>query len=482
MEERKIITWFKRNWVLISILVFTLVIRIYYFIILNGQVLWWDEAEYMNMARQFAFGTNYSFGPVRPILFSAITAIFFKISNTELLPRLLILFLSLASVFGMYLFGKELYNKKVGLVASFLMSIFYLNIFYTYRLLVDMPSLTFFIFSGFFFYKYFKTKSPKFIYLTAVMLAIGTLFKLSTAFIVPAILIFVLITEGFKFFKKKEVWIAILIFILILSPYIIWGYSEFGGFIFTEASSHSTPENYLVGFSLMKDYINLFPTYFSWPLLVIFIFGIIMMYKVFLYFDRLIKGDNKLRRDLFLLLILLIPFILISFLLNHVENRYIITVFPTIFLISSSFIMFGYNFIKRKSKLLAVILLIGLLVFISVFQIIKTDVLVKNKQYTYSGIRDAGLWLKNNSNVSDIIATRSWPQISYYSERETIKLYENEEEFESMLSENNKFFMLSAFEYHPEWAYTYPQRNNLTTVQAYLDKENQPIIVIYKLK
>ena len=155
MEKEKIINWIKQNWVLIGIITFALVIRIYYFVITQGQVLWWDEAEYLNMATMWAFGEEYIFGPVRQILFPLITAMFLKILNSELFPILFILGLSMASVVGMYFFGKIMYGKKEGLVASFLMAVFYLNLFFSYRLLVDLASFTFFIFSCALFYNYF---------------------------------------------------------------------------------------------------------------------------------------------------------------------------------------------------------------------------------------------------------------------------------------------------------------------------------------
>ncbi len=481
MQEEKIINWFKKNWILISIMVFTIAVRIYYFILTSTQPLWFDEALYLNISRRFAFGIDYSFPAVRPILLSLINAFFLKIVDNEFLPRLFMLLLSVASVLGVYLFGKELYNKKVGLIASFLTSIFYLNLFYTYRILGDVPSLTFFVFSGFLFYRYFKTNSTKVLYLATCVVAIGTLLKLSTAFILPAILMYALIIGRLKFFKRKEIWIAALIFTLILSPYLIWGYFEFGGFVLTQATSHVAPKSF-VAFEFMKNYLSLFPTYFSWILLIIFILGISSMYKVFLYFDKLIKGDEKLKRDLFLLLILLIPFVLFCFLLGHFENRYLLIVFPTIFLISSSFIIFAYEFIKKRTKILAVVFLICLLGFLMVFQFGAADSLIKNKVGTYAEVKEAGLWLKQNSDVSDVIVTRSYPQIGYYSRIKTIRLPETKEEFEATLTKNTKFFMLSVFENHPGWALTYPIEKNLTIVRAYVIQENQPVLVIYKLK
>jgi len=488
-RKQKIINWMKNpyNLAFLGILIFAFAIRLYYFILTKTQPLWWDEAEYMNMARHWAFGTYYVFDAVRQILFPFIISFFMKISTTLFFPRVFLLLLSMASVVGMYYLGKEIYDEKIGLLSAFFMSIFYLNIFFTYRLLVDMHSLTFFIFSALFFYKYLKNNSVKSLYIASALIAIGTLFKLSTAFIIPAIFIYVLITEKLNFLKKKEIWIAALIFLLILTPYFIWGYFEFNTFVLTKASAHVAPENYaqrLFGGSI--DYFKLFPIYFSWFFLIIFLLGLASMYKLFLGFDVLIKqGHKELKRDLFLLLIFLIPLFLVSLMINHNENRYILNSLSIVFLISGSFIMRSYDFLKKQNKFFAILFLILLLGFTASFQLKSTDSLMKLKLNSYAEVREAGLFLQGISNESDIIATNSVPQIKYYAQRETIQFPAQEEEFESLLlsNENIKFYIVSAFENHPEWAYSYPQKKNLEVVQAYFaDKtQQQPLLIIYKL-
>jgi len=257
MENNKTPNWIKRNWEILTILLVALVIRIYYFVMTQASPLWYDESVYMLMSQRFAFGTTYIFGPVRQVLFPFIISLFYRISTTEFLPRLFILVLSMFSIYGMYLLGKELFNKRVGLISSFLMSIFYLNLFFTFRLLVDLPSLTFFIFSAYFFIKYFRTKKNSNLYLFALLIGIGTLFKLSTAFLLITCFIYLLFTRELSLIKRKEFWISVLIFCLVLSPYIIWGFFEFGGFVLTQASAHVSPDNYLNGFNLILGYIKL---------------------------------------------------------------------------------------------------------------------------------------------------------------------------------------------------------------------------------
>jgi hypothetical protein len=269
-------------------------------------------------------------------------------------------------------------------------------------------------------------------------------------------------------------------------PYILFGFQEFGGFVLTQASSHVAPESYLNGFNLMFGYIKLFPTYFSTVFLILFGLGAIYsFYKPLLYRDKL--GDNRIKGYLFSFLILVIPFILISFFVNHIENRYIMTVFVSVMILGSAAINEIAEFIekeKSKVKVAVTVVIILLLGFFFINQIGMADSLIKNKQASYMEVKEVGIWLKEYSVVygPGIVATKSQPQIRYYSGLDTINLPPTEEEFESWLNNDTKYLMLSIFEVHPEWAYTYPERKNLTAIQAYFIEGEQPILVVYELK
>ncbi len=493
IEKRKdkIINWLKQphNLTLTMIVVLGLIIRFYYFLMTQNQPLWWDGAEYMSMARALAFGLEYEFLPVRPILLSLIMAGFLRIAYNEFLPRFFMLIISMFSIVGMYLFAKEVFNKKVALIASFLMSIFYLNIFYTFRILVEIPSLTFYTFSAYFFYKYFKYNSKKSLYLGAALTAVGTLFKLPTATILFSLLIYLLITQKLKFILKKEMWIAALIFILILTPYIIWGYQEFGGFVISQAGGWNSPaegEYFSNGYDNFKSYIFMFPTLLSWPLLIFFILGLLSMYKLILGFDVLIKGKNKaLNKDLFLFLLFIIPIIVVSLSVAFNEDRYIINSIPIVFSLAGVFILKTYDTIKKYRKFIAILFLIILLGSITYLQLKSADVLIKSRKDSYLQVKQAGLWLKENSQKEDVIVTKSWPHIQFYSERQAIRLPNTEEEFEILKSSdpNIRFLMISIFEPHQEWAYAYPQKQNLTAIQGYFAdaQRTQPTLIIYRL-
>jgi len=490
-RKEKIIKWIKNpyNASFLGILIFAIVIRLYYFFLTQNQSLWWDEAEYMNMARAWAFGLEYNFLPVRPILFSLLVSVFFRIVEGEFLPRLLMLIFSVLAVAGMYYLGKEIYNEKVGLIASFLMSIFYLGIFHTGRLLVDQPSLVFFIFSSLVFYKYFRDQNKNMLYIGAVLIAIGTLFRITTATFLFAMVIYSLIVYRLEIFKRKESWIAAIIFLLILSPYIIWGYINFQGFVISQAGAWNAPQdNYLRnGIGNINSYISIFPFMFSIPLLIIFLIGLFFMYDLFLGFDLLIKGKNfNLNKEFFLLLLFIIPIITVSFSINsYYEDRYIINSIPSIFIISGVLIVTLFTYLEKKKKILGIVIVIALLGYISYIQLNQADNLTRSRINPGDVFKSSGKWITEHSEPTDLIIASSEPLTMYYSKRNVTGFPKTKEEFDRLIESdsNIKYFIVSAQQKSYDWTYNYGPENNLTVAQAYFTdpSQSQAILVIYEV-
>jgi 4-amino-4-deoxy-L-arabinose transferase-like glycosyltransferase len=477
------------NFLFLGLILFILSVNFYYFFYTLNQPLWWDESEYIILAEKFIhYPVNYQFTPVRQILFSLIDAGFLLISKSEFFPRFLILLLSLGATFSTYLLGKEIYNKKVGAIAALFMAIFPLGIFFTSRILVDVPSLAFFSFSAYFFFRYFKNNSIISLYFGAITIAIGVLFKLNTVTFLFAIAIYILITEQFKFLKKKEIWIAALIFLLILSPYLIWGYVQFHGFVITMAGAYNAPKPgtfFSNGITNIFSYLHSFPNYLSFPLLILCIFGFISLYKLILGFDLIIKNkDFELNKQLYLLLLFIVPLIVTSFSLGYTEDRYILSIFPSLFIMASSFLYFLSGFFNNKYKKIILIIIVILIVSIVYLQIKSAKINVDGKLDSYGDLKRAGLWLKDNSDPNVTIITASVYQVAYYSERQTIGIADNRTLFEDNIKKfKPKFLIISVFERHPDWIYSYPQEKNMTIVDAYFtdSTKKQPSLVVYKL-
>ena len=153
-SKKDILSWLKdkRNIYFLIILVFAIGIRFIFFLQTTDQTLWWDEADYMLMAKDMAHSIEYNYDPVRPILFSLVNGLIFKIAGyTEIIPRLILLILSIFTVVYTYLLAKKIYNEEIGLISAALMAIAPHVLFFTLRVLVDLPSLAFFTISAYYF-------------------------------------------------------------------------------------------------------------------------------------------------------------------------------------------------------------------------------------------------------------------------------------------------------------------------------------------
>lgn len=495
--KEKIQTWLKsrENKLLLCLIVFAAIIRLYYFILTKDQPLWWDEADYLNMTKYWTLGLYYDFLSVRPILFSMILVPLLKISNTEILPRLLMNLLSLSAVVGTYYLGKEIYDYKTGLLAGFFMAIFSFGLFFSERLLVDIPSLAFFTFAALFFYLYFSKNNKKYFYLAAIITGLGTLIRLQTALILFVVLVYVISTEKLNFIKKKEYWISAFIFILILLPYIIWGYMQFNVFILTEAGKFNAAQSNVIGtgFSVLSVYIQNFSNYiFAITdsslgfIALIFLAALLIIYgfNVLLGFDLVFNNKNSdLKNRFFLLLLFLIPLILTSFMIAHNEDRYILNAFPGLFVILAYFTVLGFEFIKKKNRSLALLIILLFILTIGYAQLSSADALIKYKSTSYSQVKDAGLFIKTISNKNDVAISNSMLQVEFYSEIKVLGIPAKKEDFESkLLSEKPKYLILSAFESLPEWLRSYPQEKNLTAINVFFmdSAKTQPVVVVYK--
>ena len=101
-------------------------------------------------------------------------------------------------------------------------------------------------------------------------------------------------------------------------------------------------------------------------------------------------------------------------------------------------------------------------------------------------VKLAGLWLKQVSDKNDVVISQSNPQIAYYSERDVYGYGDMpEEQFQKLIEEvKPRYMMVSIFEQHPEWVFSYPERNKdrWVPVQAYFvdQEQKQAILVIYE--
>lgn len=131
-------------------------------------------------------------------------------------------FFSILSILGMYLFGTELSNRKVGLLGALLLAINPLHLYFSRIPLSEIVSLTFLLFSFYFlikFYNEYRKKKVDVIYLAISLLLANSLFytRMSGIFFSPVIIILPLITFLFSKDKKLKKYIFIYSIIWLFS-------------------------------------------------------------------------------------------------------------------------------------------------------------------------------------------------------------------------------------------------------------------------
>lgn len=513
MDKEAVKNWFnsKENKFLVALLIFTSLLLLYYFFKLGEQSIWWDEGDYLAIAKVWATGMETPvwwahFTGMRPLLMPIIWFLFMKIGLNELIIRFFTLLIpSIITIYLVYAVGRDLYNKKTGLIAGFMMSVYWVFLFYSFRLLTDIPSVFFGMLSLYFFWSIYTIRNKNYgIYLAILfgVLAFSTRFALA---LVPlSIGLYLIFIKKFSIVKDKVMWKSLLFLILFLSPYLIYFFStKFYLFTFyfgAGAVSVKQPIAWNI-IPMLFSFLHLF-----WQ--VALILGIISLYPLFVGFDIFWKQkDKNLNPDFFIFFLLLVHIIFYVIIFRAANDRWLLMLMPLIFILSAKGVLFLYGGIKKYSNLLGIALVI-LIVFGGAYQnITHANSLIELKKSTYLEVKLAGEWLKQNSPEDAKIVTASIVQNQYYSERQSYDFYTNdsiwkscidlygtlslnetcqkqtEEAFNKKVKEiNPSYLIVSIFEpvFTPQWAYTYPQRYNMTVVQGYMNNQNQPILVIYK--
>jgi 4-amino-4-deoxy-L-arabinose transferase-like glycosyltransferase len=187
---------------IILIILFSLIIRIIYFVKTSQQTLWWDEAEYMSTAKSWAFDIPFELNPQRPPLFQFLGSLLLMIGLSDrVLQFLLVVVPSVLFVYVTYWTGKEIFDKKIGLIAAFGVSIMWSFLFWTTRFQPDFWSISFQVLALGIYWKGMKNKSNKLAIYAGFFAALGFYFKITSLLVPIIIFIFVFINEGFSFVK-----------------------------------------------------------------------------------------------------------------------------------------------------------------------------------------------------------------------------------------------------------------------------------------
>ena len=473
----------KYNKIFLAILITAALIRLYFLFSNPYQPLWWDESEYANKAKSIAFNTEYNdlWSPRKPILLPLLSSIIFKIFESELMVKLLIVIFSLITISMVYFIGKKIYEKKIALIATLFMSVLWLDIFFSNRLLTDVPSAALVALTMFSFIK--AKENNNYFYLLGILIALSYLMRVANIMLIGILLINLLITERLSFLKNKKIWTSAIITAVIIGSYFIWLFTNYENVVERLATLGEGVTPPFI--SSLFSYLSRFPSYLTIPFLITFLFGLIpMLINVILGFDIMLKGKDKELTNSSFLLAWILPYLLFyGLILPNVEDRFLLPIFLPISLITANGLFKISDIIKNYNKDLAKIVIALLIISGIILQLIQTNNLIESKKDSYLIVKEAALWIKQNSNPTDLVISNSLPQNIYYSERNTT-YFNSKQEFEDFIKVYKpKYMVASIFEQSYDWYYKYPEdhKDTVIPVQAYFadQQKTQSILIIY---
>jgi hypothetical protein len=490
--KKKFSSWIKDNYnkIFIALLVLAFIIRILIFIKTMHQPLWWDEADYLSASKKWAFGLN-NVGDIwyyrRGFLWPLIGAAFFGAGLGEIGMKFLVVLLSTGTVALSYFLVEKMFDKKSALLVAIGVTFSWISLFFTGRVLTDIPATFFVLLALLFFWKgYVLKEGNKFLYLFGIFYALSLLVRFQFAMFAIPFLVFIIIKEKSKFIKNKSLWITLGIIFVILIPFFVLYWTHYGNII-TDILSHyfgvsgvsnTTPLPRTI--STLFAYFQNLPYMLTTPILVLFIIGIFIFFQdMFLGIDKILKNE-EIQKKFFIFLWIVVSFLVLGYITDYVEQRYILATLPFLFLIAISpltktaeLISKHYPKITKKTGyFLSVTLLLALLI-ISIGNSPSNyswgNSLIDNKLTSYSDIQNAGLWIKANSNPGDLVLTASRPQIVYYAERSVqgdLNL-DNASILEQTIKKlNASFFAISLEEQasYPSWLLSIATQNGINTI------------------
>lgn len=147
----KLLHLIKQNAYLLLILLAASFLRIYH---ADFQSIWDDEIVTIRETNPFisfkdAKAIFYEYDNMPPLYFIVLRCLFTVFGYSTLVLRLFSAVLGILGIYGIYLLGKELINKKTGLYAALILSVNYFNIYYSqegrpYTFLVLFTVLSFY--------------------------------------------------------------------------------------------------------------------------------------------------------------------------------------------------------------------------------------------------------------------------------------------------------------------------------------------------
>jgi hypothetical protein len=509
--KEKAIAWLKnpQNIILLLIILGLVFLRFNYFLLTINQPIWYDEGYYLSAAKYYAgILGDFEMHAQRTAGFPLFIALFFKLGITnEPALRFFINFIpSILVLFALYFLIKEMYSdKRIAIVSLVIFGILWEHLFYSNRFHTENYALIFQFLAILILFKTYM-KKEKLFFITPksslvwilILVALSYYFRPGNLPYVPSLILFILLLNSSNLTNRLTktsllsgiigLIVASYLFVIYLLPKI----PVIGVYYHPELNIAWNCLTVFNGF--YGSIVPKIPPLFYYA----FFLGLIMiLIDIFLLSDRLknLKRDKEylnLKSDIFNLILLLSTLFIFIFLIRPevFEYRWFLIFVSAMVAITSKGIISFSDFIGKlfKSKIAIVILIILITGLGAYTQYVHADQIIKVKIDTYSQIREAGFFIKENSNPEDAVLSRSGTQLPYYSERANYNYYDmNQSEFFDLIKDRRpKFMFESGLEPNAAiWGLDPPEnvKHMLNPVNIWFNdpEQTQPIAILYEV-
>ncbi|MBD0256165.1 MAG: glycosyltransferase family 39 protein [Cytophagales bacterium] len=382
--------------------------------------MWLDELHTMNEANpDKSLGETYHYlwygmDPHPPLYFTVAYAWFNVFGYNDFASRLFSVITGIISIYAMYLLGRELHNRRAGLIAALLTAINYYNLYYSQESRNYILSFLFAVLSFYTLARLLKQPSPK----TGLLYGLTTLLLLYShyyGFVVLGAQLFIfpifLVTDAAN--RKKLFWFAALAGGVILVGYAPW----------IKAVLYQTNRDSMwIGKPESNFFISYFDAYFGNSPALVYTFTLaILFFLVKAMGAATPAGADASRNRLYFSFTLLFTWIVVSYLIPYVRSlvslpmlysRYTIVTLP-------AFLLMAAIGIELLAKAVQKWLLLGFIVAVTLIN------LYLEKDYYNKPTKEQ--WREmiahvvgKNASAHPILTDRGW-HMAYYFEQHNFK-------------------------------------------------------------
>ncbi len=485
--------------ILLIILIGAFIIRLKYLTI--NSAVWWDEADYLTLAKHFGLGLPEQAAPWRARPIPWIWGLFYYLGATEYFIRILSLLVSVGGVYLAFVIGKEFYGKKIGLFSALFMAVYHENLFWTARISMDTYAIILFGLLALFFYRgYVKDMGRKYLYAAGALFGYGVYAYDSTGFFAVMVFFYLIATEKLRFLKNKKFWCVAVAAVIAFIPWAIYHQVQYGT-VYPRITSMIGPQvvsgveaNRPLAANLQEyfSFFMAFPYYLKGPIFLFFLLGLLLFYELFIGFDIMLKGkegSESLKRDYYVLLwALVLPFMFgfVVMLSNfYYEARYLLPAMPIYLAIAGRGLFKVQEYIAKHNYLISLAVVLVVIVMSINSQLAFADQIIQAKKDTYIQERLGGEWVKQYTSPGEpLVGCCQTVQILYYTERTFTRIEDNDALEKFIKEKRPRFYILDfldPFCSNVRYPIENPDKMRLANIFFYDQEQKQPVYLIFEI-